>query len=105
LADTSANDGTDRFSGFIRGSETEVQRLNEQYLKLYQQGKYIEAIPLAEQALAIQKKVLGNNHPDVATTLDDLGTLYSLQDNPTNAKLRYQQALTIRKQQLGDSHQ
>ncbi|MGK7935249.1 MAG: tetratricopeptide repeat protein [Xenococcaceae cyanobacterium] len=82
----------------------EAERLNQQVEQLYQQGKYNEAIPLAEQALAIRKKVLGDNHPDVAESLNNLAVLYESQGRYTEAEPLYQQALTIRKQQLGDNH-
>ncbi|TRV63677.1 MAG: CHAT domain-containing protein [Microcystis panniformis Mp_MB_F_20051200_S9] len=60
---------------------------------LYQsQGRYSEAEPLYKQALAISKQQLGDNHPDTATSLNNLALLY------------YKQALAISKQQLGDNH-
>ena len=37
----------------------EAKRLNEQVLQLYEQGRYKEAIPLAERALAIRENALG----------------------------------------------
>ena len=36
------------------------------------QGKYAEAGPLYERSLAIREKVLGPDHPDVATSLNNL---------------------------------
>lgn len=36
----------------------EAERLTDQAYELYQQGKYNEAIPLAEKALAIRKRIL-----------------------------------------------
>ncbi len=82
----------------------EAERLNQQVIQLYQQGKYAEAIPLAEQALAIRKKVLGDNHPDVAASLNNLAELYQSQGRYTEAEPLYQQSLAIFKQQLGDNH-
>ena len=46
----------------------EAEKLNQQVIELYQQGKYNEAIPFAQQALAIRKKVLGDKHPDTANS-------------------------------------
>jgi hypothetical protein len=37
-------------------------RLQQQVIQLYQQGRYKEAIPLAERALAITEKALGPAH-------------------------------------------
>ena len=47
---------------------------------LYQaQGKYAEAEPLYQRALAIWEKALGPEHPDVATSLNNLAALYQAQ--------------------------
>ncbi|WP_043996543.1 tetratricopeptide repeat protein, partial [Microcystis aeruginosa] len=82
----------------------EAERLTNQAYELYQQGKYNEAIPLAEQALAIRKQQLGDNHPDTATSLNNLAALYESQGRYSEAEPLYKQALAIRKQQLGDNH-
>jgi CHAT domain-containing protein/Tfp pilus assembly protein PilF len=83
---------------------TEAERLNNQVLELYQQGKYNEAIPLAKKALAIFKKILGDNHPNTATSLNNLAGLYESQGKYSEAETLYQQALAIIKAQLGDNH-
>jgi tetratricopeptide (TPR) repeat protein len=82
----------------------EAERLNQQVIQLYQQGKYNEAIPLAEQALAIIKQQLGDNHPLTAQSLNNLALLYESQGRYSEAEPLYKQALAIRKQQLGDNH-
>ncbi len=53
-----------------------AEDLNQEAYQLYQQGKYSEAIPLAEQALAIRREQLGDNHPSTATSLNNLALLY-----------------------------
>ena len=40
------------------------------------QGRYADAEPLFKRALAIQEKVLGPDHPDVAVSLNNLANLY-----------------------------
>src|ERR1700720_1148377 len=50
--------------------------LDEQVGKLYQQGKYQEAIPIAIKLLAIRKRVLGPEPPNTAASLNDLALLY-----------------------------
>jgi tetratricopeptide (TPR) repeat protein len=82
----------------------EAKRLNNQAVELYQQGKYNEAISLAEKALAIRKKVLGENHLDTATSLNNLAELYRSQGRYSEAEPLYKQALAIYKAQLGDNH-
>ena len=82
----------------------EAEELNQQVIKLYEQGKYQEAIPLAEKALSLRQEVLGNNHLDVATSLNNLAALYESQGRYTEAEPFYLQTLEIRKQQLGEDH-
>ena len=40
------------------------------------QGKYDEAVPLHERALAIREKALGPDHPDTGQSLNNLAFLY-----------------------------
>ena len=68
------------------------------------QGRYSEAEPLYKQALAIRKAKLGNNHPDTASSLNNLAALYDSQGRYSEAELLYKQALAIWKKQLGDNH-
>ncbi|MDB9314662.1 tetratricopeptide repeat protein, partial [Spirulina sp. CS-785/01] len=82
----------------------EAERLNQQVEQLYQAGKYEEAIPLAERALEIRQQVLGEEHPSVATSLNNLAGLYSSQGRYTEAEPLYQQALEMRKRLLGEEH-
>jgi CHAT domain-containing protein/DNA-binding XRE family transcriptional regulator len=82
----------------------EAVRLNQQAVELYQQGKYNEAISLAEKALAIIKQQLGENHPYTALSLNNLAELYFSQGRYAEAEPLYLQALAIYKQQLGENH-
>ena len=82
----------------------EAEQLNEQVIQLINQGQYATAIPLAERALAIRKKVLGNEHPLVATSLDNLATLYQSQERYSEAEPLYRQALKMYQRLLGNEH-
>jgi CHAT domain-containing protein/Flp pilus assembly protein TadD len=82
----------------------EAERLNQQVGELYQQGKYNEAIPLAEKALVIRKKVSGENHLNTAESLNNLAALYYSQGRYAEAEPLYKEALNIKKKQLGDNH-
>nr|NCR60363.1 CHAT domain-containing protein [Microcystis aeruginosa LL13-06] len=66
--------------------------------------RYSEAEPLYKEALAIRKQQLGDNHPDTATSLNNLAALYESQGRYSEAEPLYKQALAIIKQQLGDNH-
>jgi tetratricopeptide (TPR) repeat protein len=57
------------------------------------QGPYGKAEPLLERALAVSEKALGSEHPDVATTLNDLALLYNNQGRYAKAEPLCEQAL------------
>jgi tetratricopeptide (TPR) repeat protein len=78
--------------------------LNKAGLFLHYQGRYGEAEPLYQQALAIMRKRLGEQHPDTATSLNNLAGLYQAQGRYDEAEPLYQQALAIRKVRLGEQH-
>jgi CHAT domain-containing protein/F0F1-type ATP synthase beta subunit len=82
----------------------EAERLSEQAVQLYQQGQYAAAIPLAERALAIREKVLGEEHSLVATSLNNLALLYQAQGNYSQAEPLYQRSLAIYEKVLGKEH-
>ncbi|MBD2202795.1 CHAT domain-containing protein [Calothrix sp. FACHB-1219] len=82
----------------------EAEELNQQAVKLYRQGKYGEAIPLAEKALAIREKILGKEHPLVAQGLNNLAALYQSQGNNAKAESLYLRSLAIQEKVLGTEH-
>ena len=55
-------------------------------------GDYAQAEPLYRQALAIGKKVLGEQHPDYAKSLNDLAGLYQSMGDYAQAEPLYRQA-------------
>ena len=61
----------------------------------YAQGKYAQAEPLLQRALAIREKALGPEHPDVARSVNNLAELYSAQGKYTQAEPYFQRALAI----------
>ncbi|NJN12254.1 MAG: tetratricopeptide repeat protein, partial [Richelia sp. RM1_1_1] len=82
----------------------EAEKLNQQVEQLYEQGKYTEAIPIAEKALAIREKVLGYDHPDVAISLNNLALLYYSQGNYSKAEPLLVRSLAIMEKVLGKEH-
>ncbi|KPQ32593.1 MAG: Tetratricopeptide repeat, partial [Phormidium sp. OSCR] len=82
----------------------EANRLNQQVIRLYEEGRYQEAILLVQQALEIRETALGESHPDVATSLNNLALLYYSQGNYNAAEPLYRRSLDIRETALGESH-
>lgn len=84
------------------------------------QGKYDEAKPLYERALAISEKTLGPDHPDIAIRLNSLASLLytqvssralstsdsviTTQDKYDEAERLYERSFEIRKRTLGAEH-
>ena len=67
-------------------------------------GDYAAARPYYEQALAISREVLGEKHPDTATSLNNLGYLLQAMGDYAAARPYYEQALAIRREVLGEEH-
>ncbi len=64
------------------------------------QGRYDEAEPLYQRSLAILEKALGENHPHVATSLNNLASLYHSQGNTTQAINFLSRGLDVEEQNL-----
>ncbi len=54
-----------------------------------EQGKYEEAEPLHQRSLSIYEKVLGQDHPWTATSLNNLAALYDDQGKYEEAEPLY----------------
>jgi tetratricopeptide (TPR) repeat protein len=83
---------------------TEASKLDRRIQELYRAGKYSDAIPLATQSLHLREKALGPDHPDTATSLNNLGELYERMGEYTKAEPLLQGALKIREKVLGPGH-
>ncbi|MDF5712167.1 MAG: tetratricopeptide repeat protein, partial [Nostoc sp. S4] len=68
------------------------------------QGRYSEAEPIYIQALALRRKLLGEEHPSVALSLNNLAALYKSQGRYSEAEPIYIQALDIFERRLGVNH-
>ncbi|MFP5271839.1 CHAT domain-containing tetratricopeptide repeat protein [Coleofasciculus sp.] len=82
----------------------EADQLFEQVEQLYDQGKYNEAIPLAERMLRLYQNVHGEDHLDISYSLNYLGLLYQNQGRYSEAEPFYRQALEMYKRLLGEEH-
>ena len=82
----------------------EADALNQRVIELYHAGKFADAIPLAQQVLAIREKALGPNHPDIAEALNDLAELYRSQGRYAEAEPLFKRSLAILEKALGPDH-
>ena len=68
---------------------------------LIEQGKYQEAIPIAERAVEVAKRVRGPEHPETADALHTLGLVFERIGEDGKAEPLFQEALRIRQKVLG----
>ncbi|MFM7791454.1 MAG: tetratricopeptide repeat-containing protein, partial [Microcystis panniformis] len=68
------------------------------------QGLYATAEPYYQDCLTATRTHLGENHPDVASSLNNLANLYRSQGRYTEAEPLYLEALDLHKRLLGDNH-
>jgi tetratricopeptide (TPR) repeat protein len=78
--------------------------LNKQVTQLIEQGKYQEAIPIAERAVEVAKRAGGPEHPETAAALNNLGLLFTKIGDYGKAEPPLQEALRIRQKVLGPEH-
>ncbi|MHC4066592.1 MAG: serine/threonine protein kinase, partial [Planctomycetota bacterium] len=67
-------------------------------------GQYDLAEPLMRQGLNLQRRLYGNEHPGVATSLNNLATLLHEKGEYAAAEPLYREALALRRKMLGDEH-
>ena len=66
--------------------------------------KYAQAQPLLEKALEIRRRLLTDDHPDVAQSYGGLAGNLQLQGKYARAQPNYEKALKIRRRLLTDDH-
>ncbi len=82
----------------------EVIRLGQQAIKLYDEGRYNEAIPFGERAVELCEKKLGAEHPAVASMLNNLALFYGAKGEFARVESLYQRALAIYEKARGPEH-
>src|ERR1051325_4289956 len=95
------------WSGTAGAQQSDLRRaetLSRQAIQLHRDGRYGEAIPFAKEALAIQERVLGIEHPDVAMSLNTLAVLYKNEGHYAEAEPLYKRSLAIWEKALGPEH-
>ncbi|MFQ5572027.1 MAG: tetratricopeptide repeat protein, partial [Rhodothermales bacterium] len=78
-----------------------MDMMGEVYWKL---GLYDPAQPLFERALTLRRTLLGNEHEDVATSLNNLALLLYEKGDYDTAEPLFREALAMRRKLLGQEH-
>ena len=67
-------------------------------------GNYSSAEELLREAAALQEQALGPDHPELANTLNNLGVVCELTDNPIDAEHYFRRAYSIATATLAPDH-
>jgi tetratricopeptide (TPR) repeat protein len=73
-------------------------------VQLHQQGKFRQAVQIAAKVLAVRRVVLGERHPDYATSLNNLAELYRAIGEPGKALPLLREVRESLRQALGERH-
>ena len=90
--------------GFSYGQEELYFELNDKYNTLYDQGRYSEAVKVAEEELKVAENTFGKDDPAVAYANYALGFAYNAQGRYAEAEPLYKQALGILEKVFGKDH-
>jgi len=73
----------------------EAQKISAEVVKLFQQKKYDEALPLAQKAISIREKELGKSHISVAQAWRNLAYIQFQREKRNEAENAFEKAFEI----------
>ena len=77
---------------------------NDRGVQFLNKGRFREAQPLLERALATRRRLLGEEHADTATSYNNLAGSVGAQGKYAEAEASYRKALGTRQKLLGEEH-
>jgi len=83
-------------SVFAQGAGIEWDILNQEVITEYRQGNYKKATQIAKIALKVAEENVGADHPNVATSLENMAFLYRATNRDSEAKKLEKRAREIR---------
>ncbi len=81
-----------------------LDALNSEMARLYQAGRYQDAIPLAERILKLTEQTFSQDHPNAGAARNNLAELYRAQGRAAEAEALYKRDLAITTKALGPDH-
>ena len=87
-----------------QSKEALLEDLFGQVFELYGQARYSEATGIAKEAVKVAEETFGQNHPNVAISLNNLAYLYDCQGQYAQSGSLYKRALAILEKALGPDH-
>jgi tetratricopeptide (TPR) repeat protein len=77
-------------------STNDPATLEAEVSRLYKQGKYVEATPLAERYVALARQRYGEEHGEFASSITWLANVYAARGRHAEAERLYKRSLAIR---------
>jgi serine/threonine protein kinase/Tfp pilus assembly protein PilF len=97
--------GAEKIKRDLKGQPLIQARLMNTMGRVYQNlGLYKDATPLITEALNTRRNLLGQEHPDLAESLDSLATLLYYKGEYKDAEPPYREALAMNRKLLGNEH-
>ncbi len=78
--------------------------LTDVFNRYYRMGQYAEGADAVGRQLEIRRRLLGDEHPDIANSLNDLGLVLQAQGDYAGAEGPFHEAFAMWKKLLGDEH-
>jgi tetratricopeptide (TPR) repeat protein len=82
----------------------DLDGLHGQVSQLYSQGKYAEALPIAERCVVLARQRYGEAHPEFGAAIAWMGYVLVAQGRTAEAEPLYRRALGITEKALGPEH-
>ncbi len=82
----------------------EAYKTDTEVIQLHEEGKYQEAVGVAQRQLQARKRLLGERHPDVAASLNNLAALLYATGDFAGAEALHREALSAKRELLGEEH-
>ena len=83
----------------------EAIELTNSLVKLFNEGKYDEALPLAKRALQIREKLLPRTDARVSNALVNLAEIYLAKKDYNSAKQTFERVLPLQEERFGPTHE
>ena len=82
-------------SSYQTAESSETDRLSAQVVKLFEEGRYNEALPLAKRVPEIREKQLGTNSKPIAVALCNVAMIYMQQKIYDQAESFFNASLNV----------
>ncbi len=77
----------------VLAQQAKLVELNQQAMKLHQDGKYSDATKIVEEALRLAENTFGPDDPNVALSLNHLALLHEIQRKYSEAEPLFKRSL------------